>query len=52
MGAPNLHLLCARIARRYLFARRFMRLNNDPVRTLKQWFSMFCIGGVISYAFS
>ncbi|GMI53440.1 hypothetical protein TeGR_g3569 [Tetraparma gracilis] len=36
----------------YLFARRFMRLNNDPVRTLKQWFSMFCIGGVISYAFS
>ena len=36
----------------YLFARRFMRLNDDPPKTIKQWLSMTAIGGIISYAFS
>ncbi|GMH60054.1 hypothetical protein TrST_g7691 [Triparma strigata] len=36
----------------YLFARRYMRLNDDPGKTMKGWFSMGVMGGVISYAFS
>ncbi|GMH77464.1 hypothetical protein TL16_g07419 [Triparma laevis f. inornata] len=36
----------------YLFARRYMRLNSDPGKTMKGWLSMLIMGSIISYAFS
>jgi len=35
-----------------LFARRFSRLNTDPVKTVKSWVGLGAMGSIIAYAFS